>query len=195
MKLALCLNEKDQLEDVQQAAVFKIYENKENKWVFAESISFSVDDVESMKEIRGRLNELIGKMEDCQGIVAKKISGLFYTAFETSGFEMWEMSGSTEEVLEQFVLEEAKEPEEAVEIFVPVKKDVYALNLIEAMQNDPSATSKNIIIPFLEKGGFDELQVTCSHLPPWFENKLGELGYAYTAEESDGHFVAKIAKK
>lgn len=194
MKLALCLNEENFLEDIQEASIFKIYEYNDTSWDLVDSIDFSLENAESMKEIRESLKDLMGKMGDCKNIIAKKITGLFYTTFETSGFELWEMDGSENEVLENFVLEETQEQQEKDLIFVPVEKGLFEIDLIKVLQSDPNATSKNVLIPFLEDGGFNGLRVICAHVPPWFEGKLKEMKYTFSSEKIDDHYLVEIIR-
>ena len=38
-----------------------------------------------------------------------------------------------------------------------------------------NANSKDVLLPLLEDGGFRRLDISCDHLPRWFERKLADL--------------------
>ena len=43
------------------------------------------------------------------------------------------------------------------------------------MQNNANLTSKQILLPFIQKTSFNELEIICGHVPPWFEREFSRL--------------------
>lgn len=48
------------------------------------------------------------------------------------------------------------------------KKDLSP-NLEEVLLKNPSLSSKKVLIPYLKKGEFNNLNVVFSHIPKWFD--------------------------
>ena len=53
-----------------------------------------------------------------------------------------------------------------------------------ALSANSDLTSKGLLIPFLENGAFERLDVILSHIPPWFDKKFGDLGLSYETLEA-----------
>jgi Fe-only nitrogenase accessory protein AnfO len=50
------------------------------------------------------------------------------------------------------------------------------VNLIEALENDASRNSRDVLWPILSEGAFSRLEILCAHVPRWFAGVLDELG-------------------
>ena len=50
------------------------------------------------------------------------------------------------------------------------------VNLIEALENDASRNSRDVLWPVLSEGAFSQLEILCAHVPRWFAGALEELG-------------------
>ncbi len=50
------------------------------------------------------------------------------------------------------------------------------VNLIEALENDASRNSREVLWPILSEGAFSQLEILCAHVPRWFAGALEELG-------------------
>ncbi|EKO39494.1 MAG: Fe-only nitrogenase accessory protein AnfO [Solidesulfovibrio magneticus str. Maddingley MBC34] len=49
------------------------------------------------------------------------------------------------------------------------------VNLIEALENDASGNSRDVLWPILTEGAFSQLEILCAHVPRWFAGALEEL--------------------
>lgn len=48
----------------------------------------------------------------------------------------------------------------------------YQISLKEIQEGNTGITTKQALLPFIRKGEFYELEVLCSHVPPWLEAEL-----------------------
>ena len=162
MKIALCVNNDHRLINFNEGTTLQIYFRSEEKWRLEDTISYVMDNINNMADMRGEIERIVNLIGECKTLVAKKISGLCFTVFETSGFEIWEMDATVEEVLASFTLdhdEDKPEEIEKIEYFKDKGLGVYEINLIEAMSVDKNATSKSLLLPFLRDGGFFKVDV------------------------------------
>lgn len=69
------------------------------------------------------------------------------------------------------------------------------VNLIEALENDASRNSRDVLWPILAEGAFSRLEILCAHVPRWFAGALTELGLAAQyATDKDG-VTAVVSRK
>lgn len=199
MKIALCINNNNRLINFNEGTQIQIYSKNQDVWNLDDTISYTIDKIGNVQDMRMEIERIVNNIGNCKTLIAKKISGLCYTVFETSGFEIWEMDASIEEVLHSFSLDldqEKCEQKETIEFIVDQGEGHYKINLIEAMSKDKNATSKSLLLPFLKNGGFYKLGVICSHIPPWFDTTLVEMSLEHkTSKSEDGIYTVQISKK
>lgn len=58
----------------------------------------------------------------------------------------------------------------------------FHLDLAAALAGGDGLNSRDILLPFLHRGGFERLDLDCDHLPRWFGPTLAELGLTATTE-------------
>ncbi len=169
--------------------IFQIYVKVNEQWTVKEKITFGIEQEKGIAHVRQQFRDLAVTLENCDVIIAKKINGLAYTILDPKGFELWEIDGPVEAFLEDAVREaEAEVKEESVEALMTPQKinegGCYFINLKEVMKKlEGEKSSKQIMMPILEKRQFLELSVICSHVPPWFEKVLD--GYGLMMEVTD----------
>lgn len=79
------------------------------------------------------------------------------------------------------------------ELYAPVLRGdgVYFLDLDAIMHSEDAPTSKQVLIPFLQKGDFKRTEIKCSHIPPWFYVELPVLRIKALAEKKEfGYLIA-----
>jgi len=81
------------------------------------------------------------------------------------------MEAETEAALKK---SDGKESPALVEVPQPreVSPGCYSISLKKIQDCSGRVTSKQVLIPLLQKLTFDELEVICSHVPPWLEEKI-----------------------
>lgn len=205
-QIAVFVDESDEIALPNKAAAIKIYEKQSGKWNTLKQFSFSIPESKIIKNFRGNLLNIVNLLGECNIIVGKEISGLIYTVFEQAGFRIVEADGKPEELLDELVekIEEYEaslilNAEEFVTGVEPKALDDdghFFINLKELQGNKSNVTSKQALLPFLKNRTFYELQVICSHEPPWLENELERLKLNKTVEQiSANEFKIIITKK
>jgi len=157
-----------------------VYRKKQGQWSELREKEFGLDQSSGMKELRAKMDEAIGYLADCKIFVALSVAGVPYFALEKTGFSVWEFAGRPVEFLD-YILEQ-EEAARAAEVnshgnnVIPLPIETangcYKISLKEIQANNTGVTSKQVLQPFLRKGGFYSLEVLCSHVPPWLEAEL-----------------------
>lgn len=199
MKIALCLNHEDELESFTKGSKINIYEKIQGNWHLNQHIPYFLEKINRIEEMRNEIESIAGLLDDCKILIATKISGIIYTVFETGGFDIWEMDATPEEALNSFSLIENQAEEtgsEKIKAFQDLGEGIYEINLTKVMGRDNNATSKSLLLPFLQDESFFKLHVICSHVPPWFDSKLQEMSLVYKVYETmKGEYLVEISKK
>lgn len=191
---------------LQEAENVNVYVNEDENWHLIKNIPFALFGVKDLNDTRERISKLIESLDNCNIIVGEEFTGLIYTVFHSANFKIIEASGKPEEFLDELIVKlEEYEAEllsqkaKAAAIEEPValdKEGYYYLDLNELQKNNSSISSKQALVPFLKNKTFYELQVICSHVPPWLENELEKLGYNKNIEQlQNNQFKISITKK
>ena len=69
------------------------------------------------------------------------------------------------------------------------------VNLIEALENDASRNSRDVLWPILAEGAFSRLEILCAHVPRWFAGALEELGLAAQYRTARDGVTAIVSRK
>lgn len=191
-RIAVFLNDKDETTSFTEEGIIKIYFKEKTKWQIYKESLFSMDKCNGIKSVRESLFNLIGILEECRIFVASEIIGLPYNILDSKGFDLWEIDGVPEDFLD-YVLEESlkeklsneeqeksKQLLQAEVIDKPIetdKKGCFYLNLKNLQETKSGVSSKQALLPFLTNYTFSELELLCSHVPPWIENFVKEFHF------------------
>lgn len=184
-QVAVYLNNSGTTADTNEPGFIRVYLKECGEWKVIRELPFKIDKTKGMKVIRSEIIKIIEILDECKIFVAKAVSGLTYTVLDNMGFTVWEIPYEPSRFL-QYVLD--KEEKEEMMVNIPATNEIntvapketdkqgyYYLNLKELQENRATITSKQALQPFLNKGSFHELKVTCSHVPGWMERELGRM--------------------
>lgn len=156
-----------------------IYHKVKNKWIVIRRMPFTFEQSRGLPGLRRHINTALDFMGECRYFAALSVSGLPYFELEKAGVTVWEALGKPEDILDFILAEvEASNHEERTsnspENFAPIEVSPghYRISLQEIQEQNVSLTSKQVLMPFLDRQRFDTLEVVCSHMPPWLEIKL-----------------------
>lgn len=204
-QIAIFIDGNDQTAIPTEAIAISVYIKEANEWKAIKQLPFSTTQLKEIKTFRENLIDAINTLDGCKIIVGKEFSGLAYTVFEQAAFRIVEADGKPEEFLDELLskieeyeaslLENAKEFVTDVEPSALDDQGRYYLNLKELQENKSSVTSKQALLPFLKNKTFYELQVICSHEPPWLENELERLKLNKTVEQISANELKIIITK
>lgn len=181
-KIAVYLKETEETGSLNEAGIVKVYLKVNEEWKIVKEIEIHIDQSMSLQGIRSKIQELVEALDECKVLVASKITGVSYTVLDSNGFNLWEMEGKPEEFL-NYVLEMENQDEAIKEIaprynkneVYPIETDrdgYYFINLKELQDSNSSITSKQALLLFLRNNDYYELEIICSHIPPWFAKEF-----------------------
>lgn len=189
MKIAVVENDNQKTNSIFEQGFIATYEEDDGKWKVLNRFENKVCNAKDIATVRRAVVNTIKQLDDVKILIASEIPGITFGIFEAAGFEIVLVENSTLNILDSFkeeileVLE--KRQEEALKFDIMqflepgINEGYFYLNMEEILSKNPQLTSKEILIPYLEKGEFIRLEVTCSHVPKWFDKDLAALGFEY----------------
>ena len=180
-EIAVFLDEKNVISSFTEAKCAKIFERKEDLWKVKKEVSVEISIYgKGVIEIREEYLNLIKQMEDCKIVIVNKAFGIPYSVFYAEDFSVWELEGDPLDFLDEIIIKE-KEEEEREESQDEIAKELgeghFLIDLMELELSKPELSSKKAIIPFLENGEVNKIEIHCCHVPPWIikEKDKGQI--------------------
>lgn len=201
-EIAVFVGENGVTAELQQPGKIIVYLKKQNQWQKLREQEFTLGQARGARELRAGIVEIVDFINDCKIFVGQSITGLPYFELEKAGCSVWEFAGEPLDFLD-YVLEkeeEAVEDTDSKSIAMPIPEDLgnghYRISIKEIQEKDTGITSKQALQPILRQGNFDQLEIICSHIPPWLEADImnGNLqGVSETVASGETRVV--ISKK
>lgn len=166
-----------------------IYRRQQGKWQQVGETAFCLNHTSGMAGVRRQLAAMIEVLGQCRVFVARAVSGLLYKELEQAGFSIWEFGGKPTDFLEYVLVQEELAARQPAPVTAPAPAIVetgpgcYQVSLKDVQQSGGGLTSKQVLQPLLS-GNFYQVEVLCSHIPPWLE-----------AEWACGRFDCKAEKQ
>lgn len=197
-EIALYVNSLGQIADFNKSGFIRIFIKDNSKWKLKKETEFEFSSVTKTDNQRLDAVKIWEALNDCKVLVAKEIPELIYMLLDDVGVSIWKMEGEQYETLE-YVFEKEMEEEEEIKIinkgkiyneeesFLPKEignSGYYTLNLKKLQEDNIGITTKQVLKPFLLKNKFNELVVTCSHIPFWLESELERLNLNFESSKT-----------
>ena len=190
MKIAVFLNEYGQILPFYSSGIVEIYSNDESTWDCINQIPFDLTDQRDLADVQLKINLLTSEFEDCSLLIVENIKGLPSALLQEKGIGIWKFSGLFLPDLLVFVKKELEKalvkPEKIIirPVLIGYEQDaVYEIDLVSLLNEDCGLNSMDILIPFMKDTNFKKLQITCSHLPKWFNRVVEEFQLVSKIEE------------
>lgn len=188
-EIAVFVDEQGETASMYNQGKIRVYRKQQNKWNVTREMELFLQNALGLSGLRKSMEEVVNFLGQCKIFVAAGVMGMPYFALEKAQCSIWEFEGNPHQflsyVLEQEEQAQAEKSKPSISVIpVPVEQEagVYTINLKSVQENNQNVTSKQILIPFLNKGKFYSLEVTCSHMPPWLDVFLLEKKMAYSTE-------------
>ncbi|MBC3797635.1 Fe-only nitrogenase accessory AnfO family protein [Acetobacterium tundrae] len=191
--MAVFCNETNRISRFDEMTYFVFYTKDDSVWRQSEPVPFHPDLSGGLTSVRENINRMLVCFNTCKIIITKSITGIPYQVFDQSGFIICESEDFDLDLLDAIdadlirIEDEANNDDSPVSK-TPVKLDEtghYFLDLNKVQKRYPELSSKKVLLPFLENTTFYSLEVVCSHIPPWFDNKLAEMELTYSIQNED----------
>lgn len=205
MKIAVFLDNNNKTISFDEAGMVKIYSKEKEEWNVIKEIPFSIINLSSTKEIRESVINMIKDLGECKVFAATEVRGISFTILDGMGFNSYEVEGKPDDFLEHIFQSELEEKSnefnehnesDTKPIPMPLEgeeKGKYHIDLKIILQNNKKVTSKQILLPFLNNTNFNELEIICGHVPPWFDKEFKKLNLKSDVESiREDHFVVKV---
>lgn len=181
--IAIFLNPEGVTSSLKEEGIIRVYTQNfaDNSWEVTEEFAFSLVKSSSILELRSMILNMIQRIGDCRIFVAREVVGQLYSVLEANRFSIYKVEGKPEQFLDSILtLEDEMNNSSIVKkaqtlACYPEKtavKGTYFINLKDALNADPSLTSKKILLPFLSNRDFEVLEVICDHIPKWFDDEF-----------------------
>lgn len=183
-KIAVHVGASGETADFNQAGMLRLYERQQGVWQISWEHCFALQQDKGLHGMRQQMAELISSLGECKILVASTISGVPYYELERAGLSLWEYNGNPADFLDQIVQQEEETVKETRKpVVVPVAKEIengcFQISIKEIQEADSGVTSKQILLPLLQKTVWYRLEVICNHIPPWLEGEAMLKGYRY----------------
>lgn len=168
-----------------------VYRRREGTWNIVREQVFGLEQSRGIREMRSEMTKAIAFLADCPIFVGLSVSGLPYFELEKAHISVWEFEGNPLEFLDYIAEQEemARQQEKAkiYEVPVPVEKanGCYSISIKEIQENNSGITTKQVLLPFIRKGKFYELEILCNHIPPWLELEMEAGSVTGTVQKID----------
>lgn len=161
------------------------YSNESGDWAEAGRFENTVPNAAGMAGIRAALTGIVDGLKG-KVLVASELSGIAYSVFENAGFTSFTTQAPAADVLDlvKAELEEMAKEKQAnrpadIQTYLQKGPDRCILNLQQMLAENPQLTTKSVLLPYLREGNFSKLYIVFGHVPPWFDNELRTMGFAY----------------
>lgn len=204
-KIAVLIDKNDETTTFGKGATVEVFVKEGGEWEAIQKIEVVLEDSMGVAEVRQEAARIAKALGDCRLIVGKKVYGMAYNVFEAMKFAIWEIEGRPETFLDEiveaeeaYVLQETNKENEKLNEESYIKKiseGHYLIDLLHMQSLDRSISSKQAIIPFLEKQSFERLDIVCTHIPPWIETQTEKYAVRMKIEEIDnGNYNVMLLK-
>lgn len=193
--IAAAMQDSDLSNSFLECTHLSLFKREDAGWKAVRQVPVELPDFTAPSDFRDRLRGLIDAVgEDCRILAGRNISGLAFNVFDRMGFYIFDIIEISDACFDGILSdieagdEAARIRRETLENARPVETDTpghYYLDLIMLQDSNPDVSSKKAIRTFLEDTPFLELELRCSHLPPWME----DMGYEIRTSPSSGGAV------
>ncbi|MBB5046031.1 Fe-only nitrogenase accessory protein AnfO [Rhodopseudomonas rhenobacensis] len=184
----------------------RLYERADGRWSCVSETSLALERDHGLAHLKSQLKGAIGGLAHCGVFIGQRLRGIHNVLLEDMGFHNWEGEGPVLAKLDEVAEREAAAARAAAAAAkeacgvcpsaaavdtaavvietAPVKvgDGHFRLHLTAVLNSHPELNSRQLLIPFLNAGGFDRLDIVCDHQPRWLAQELDRLQLAAVAE-------------
>lgn len=180
MEIAIFVGRDGLIASMQEAGEIRVYQHYCGTWDMCRKMPFFLDTVRGLHSMRDYMKTVLHFLGECRIFIGLAVSGVLFFELEKAGFTIWEATGLPLEVL-QGVLEEegnriSSRAKATAAISKPEPREIspgfYSISLKDIQNCGGRVTSKQVLIPLLQKMDFIDLEIICSHVPPWLEEQI-----------------------
>ena len=156
----------------------------------------------NLDTIRANIKNMVLELDKCRIFIASEVKGIPYVVLDELGFSIWRAEGVPKDFLELVCKKQEEKEIDKLEFEViptPMKtgkEGNYFIDVKTKMQNNQNLSTKQMLLPFIRNISFNELEIICGHVPPWFECEFNKLNLKSEIEKIDyGTIKVKVYSK
>ncbi|MFV0529536.1 MAG: Fe-only nitrogenase accessory protein AnfO [Lachnospiraceae bacterium] len=197
MQIAAMVDQNGNVTAFDKDGTVRVYEQEGEVWSIRRTWEYQISSIDNPHVMRAYVAELADWLGECRIILAGHLRGVYLAAFEKFDITFWEVEGAPERFLThvQNSMEElhvAQETTEVVQAPVQTAPGEYSIDLYDIMQHKSTLTSKEVLLPFLKETEFERLQISCAHVPKWFEKELPKYNVTWTVTDDENMVMVEI---
>lgn len=204
MQIAVYVDRAGQIASLYEPGMFRLYQGGPGAWTPGLEIPLCLQGAAGaplgIAPLKAALHGAVAALGDCRLLLSGALRGLPYSVLqEELGFETWRSEGELTAQLDNVAAQATKtEAARAQALVLSQQRQIprpvpmggpeegwFWLDLAAALDAPAQATSRDILIPFLEAKRFQKLEILCDHLPKWLAWELERLQLAAETEEVD----------
>ncbi|MGE4267275.1 MAG: Fe-only nitrogenase accessory protein AnfO [Deferribacterales bacterium] len=184
MRLAAYVDPENIITGLKQKGSVRLYDQIEEEWTEVADLSMDVNEAEDLEQLQSILKDTVGMFGGCSVLIAEDMTGVMNAILESVGIKTWRSEGNVYDVLGYIASEEERELLESMAVAPePVLQGSecagkYHINLVETLKTYTKLNSREILLPFLMRGGYKSLEIICEHIPRWLESDADKLNVA-----------------
>lgn len=181
MRLAAYVNSENIITGLKQAGSVKLYDRDEKDWNEIAYFDMDVNGAEDLEHLQSIIKGTVAQFENCSILIAEDMTGVMNAILDSVGIKTWKSEGNVYDVLDYVAAEEERELLESMAVAPePVLQGSecagkFHINLVETLKTFTKLNSREILLPFMMRGGYKSLEIICEHIPRWLENDAEKL--------------------
>ncbi|MFZ7104290.1 MAG: Fe-only nitrogenase accessory AnfO family protein [Peptococcaceae bacterium] len=173
--IAVYVGENGETVSLSEKGKLVVFAKQQEAWHKLREKSFELEKITSLKHLRLKMDEIITFLGDCNIFVGNSVVGIPYYMLEKAQKNVWECMGKPLEFINDILEKEEaanlsenmQEPVQVNIVPVEISPGNYRISLKEIQKAKGQLTSKQVLIPFLQKGEFTSLEILGNHVPMW----------------------------
>lgn len=210
-KIAAFIDKNGNALPIVSTGAIHIFEIRDAKWLRIDQFPFSIKEGMSIREIRSQINQVADRLHDCIALIVNQSRGLVHSIFEEElHLRIFLATGNPIAVLFQVkdiirsqivqAIERVDQRNQETIVSLATNDGLmvgcYQLDLIKLAEKKELLDSKEIILSFLQKMNFVELEIICIQKPKWLDEELEQLNFnLYIEYRKDGFCHAFVRPK
>lgn len=186
-----------------------IFSQDDGNWKINREKEFFLKENQGIIDFRQTMEEILKFLSRCRIFVGLSITSIPYYFLEKAKFSLWEYDGNPSEFLDYVLLQEqltqqhgkkaskkdSGEDEPADAGLLETPSGNYSILINGIQEKSAVSASKQVLLPFLRRGGYESLEITCSQIPGWLEEEVLRRRLSLHIEENGRNKVKIILKK
>ncbi|CFX69924.1 Nitrogenase iron-iron, accessory protein AnfO [Syntrophomonas zehnderi OL-4] len=183
MEIAVLIGADGTAAPIQTAEEIQVFKYDGFSWELSRRMLYNLQAIQGLKAMREYMDRIISFLNGCRILAGSAVVGLPFYELEKAGFTVWEMTGHPADIIAHIMAAETQTevPRQLNDPSIPEAAETshgcYSISLKDIQNRNTKITSKQILFPLLKNEQVRNLEIICSHIPPWLEIKLisGEL--------------------